>query len=110
MQRRSVLTWAREAESAGMPAVQILSFAPFVPRVECGTGGKLRFPAGQPTETWTMERFLALILGEIHRLHDDENGYGPNGQGFLPHMEIPEPVLESFRRVASSSLATLAVR
>jgi uncharacterized SAM-binding protein YcdF (DUF218 family) len=110
MQRRSVLTWAREAETAGLGAVQILSYVPFVPRVECGADGKLRFPASQPTETWTMERFLALIMGEIRRLHDDENGYGPKGQGFLPHVDIPVAVLESHERLSRSSLATLAVR
>jgi hypothetical protein len=57
-----------------------------------------------------MERFLALILGEIRRLRDDEYGYGPKGRDFLPHVEIPESVIESYLRVAGSHLRALAVR
>jgi uncharacterized SAM-binding protein YcdF (DUF218 family) len=112
MQRRSMLTWARQAEIAGNTS-RTLSHAVFAPTVEpAGTeiSGKLRFIAAQAQGTWTMGRFLALILGEIQRLHDDENGYGPNGKNFLPHVDIPEAVYESYLRVAASPLAALAVR
>lgn len=101
MQRRSMVTWAREAEIAGWEA-RALSHAVFVPRVEPGPDGLPRFPAGQAEGTWTMERFLALILGEIKRLRDDKDGYGPKGQNFLPHVEIPEPVIESYERLLTS--------
>jgi hypothetical protein len=57
-----------------------------------------------------MERFLALILGEVRRLRDDENGYGPRGRSFLPHVEIPEPVIESYKRVLASRLNAVALR
>jgi uncharacterized SAM-binding protein YcdF (DUF218 family) len=109
MQRRSVLTWAREAEIIGSEA-RVLSHAAFVPQVELGQDGMLRFPAGQAEGTWTMERFLALILGEIRRLRDDENGYGPRGRNFLPHVEIPEPVIESYERLSASSLSAMTLR
>jgi uncharacterized SAM-binding protein YcdF (DUF218 family) len=109
MQRRSVLTWAREAEIAGWEA-RVLSHAAFVPQVEPGPDGLPRFLAGQTEGTWTMERFLALILGEIGRLRDDENGYGPKGRNFLPHVEIPEPVIESYERLSASRLSAMALR
>ena len=109
MQRRSMITWAREAEIAGSDA-RVLSHAVFVPAVEPGLDGMPRFPAGQVQGTWTMERFLALILGEVRRLRDDENGYGPRGRSFLPHVEIPEPVIESYKRVLASRLNAVAVR
>lgn len=48
---------------------------------------------------YKMNGFLDLVMGEIPRLRDDENGYGPNGHGFFGHVEIPEPVLAAFDRL-----------
>ena len=45
---------------------------------------------------WDMERYISLLLGEIPRLTDDENGYGPNGKDFLVHVEIPKEVQTAF--------------
>ncbi len=109
MQRRSMVTWAHEAEIAGWEA-GALSHAVFVPQVEPGPDGLPRFLAGQAEGTWTMERFLALILGEIGRLRDNHDGYGPLGRNFLPHVEIPEPVIESYERVLDSRLSAIALR
>ncbi|MDT2613209.1 YdcF family protein [Enterococcus dongliensis] len=47
---------------------------------------------------WTADYFLSLVIGEIRRLKDDENGYGPKGADFIPHVDIPEKVLTSYRR------------
>ena len=41
---------------------------------------------------WNMDRYLELLMGEIPRLRDDRQGYGPNGQGFIAHVDIPESV------------------
>ena len=41
---------------------------------------------------WTMERYVNLLMGEIPRLTDDADGYGPNGKGFIAHVEVPEAV------------------
>jgi uncharacterized SAM-binding protein YcdF (DUF218 family) len=106
MQRRSMLTWAREAEIVGSH-LRARSHAVFVPRVEPGPAATLRFLDGQSQGTWTQERFLALLLGEIERIHDDENGYGPKGSNFLPHVEIPEEVYESYLRVRDNFQKTL---
>ena len=46
------------------------------------------------------ERLLSLALGEIPRLRDDENGYGPRGRGFIAHVDIPEAVEAAWRRLA----------
>ena len=50
-------------------------------------------------ELWAMDRFLGLIIGEIARLNDDVDGYGPNGKGFIGHVDVPEDVLESWTRI-----------
>ncbi|TDZ36158.1 Protein YdcF [Colletotrichum trifolii] len=41
---------------------------------------------------WGLTRFVDLIMGEIPRLRDDENGYGPKGKNFLVHVDIPQDV------------------
>ena len=45
---------------------------------------------------WDMERYISLLMGEIPRLSDDENGYGPSGKGFIAHVEIPMEVRNAF--------------
>lgn len=44
----------------------------------------------QPLGMWDMDRYITLLMGEIPRLRDDENGYGPNGKNFISHVEIPK--------------------
>jgi uncharacterized SAM-binding protein YcdF (DUF218 family) len=109
MQRRSMLTWARQAEIIGDTS-RILSHAVFAPTVEPDGSGALSLLADHSRGTWTMERLIALILGEIERLHDDEHGYGPKGKNFLAHVDIPEQVYASYLRIAASPLAAQAVR
>ena len=48
---------------------------------------------------WDMERYLNLLMGEIPRLRDDENGYGPKGKNFIAHVDIPETVQEACERL-----------
>lgn len=45
---------------------------------------------------WNMERYITLLMGEIPRLTDDENGYGPMGSNYIVHVDIPDPVKEAF--------------
>lgn len=52
-----------------------------------------------PSGLWSPERFLSLIMGEIPRLRDDENGYGPLGRGFIPHVDIPVEIETAYQHV-----------
>lgn len=45
---------------------------------------------------WESDRYINLLMGEIPRLRDDENGYGPAGKGFIAHVDIPENVEKPF--------------
>lgn len=45
---------------------------------------------------WDMDRYVNLLMGEIPRLTDDSNGYGPNGTGYIAHVEIPKDVRTAF--------------
>lgn len=45
---------------------------------------------------WDMERYISLLMGEIPRLSDDADGYGPKGKNFIAHVDIPEEVRMAF--------------
>ena len=44
----------------------------------------------------SQDAVMQLRMGEILRLSDDEDGYGPNGKGFIAHVEIPMEVRNAF--------------
>lgn len=48
---------------------------------------------------WTIDKYVNLLMGEIPRLTDDENGYGPNGKNFITHVDIPETVKIAFEEL-----------
>ncbi len=45
---------------------------------------------------WPINRYVNLLMGEIPRLSDDANGYGPNGKNYILHVDIPEKVKVAF--------------
>ncbi|MGL4737449.1 MAG: YdcF family protein, partial [Cellulosilyticaceae bacterium] len=45
---------------------------------------------------WDIERYLTLLMGEIPRLTNNQEGYGPKGKNFIAAVEIPEEVQEAF--------------
>lgn len=50
-------------------------------------------------DLWEMKRFGELLVGEVTRLKDDENGYGPKGKGFIGHVDVPMEVEAAANRV-----------
>lgn len=50
---------------------------------------------------WEMNRYISLLMGEIPRLSDDANGYGPNGKGFIAHVDIPSEVRNAFNELCN---------
>ena len=51
---------------------------------------------------WDINRYISLLLGEIPRLSDDKNGYGPNGKGFIAHVDIPTEVRDAFNELCNN--------
>lgn len=45
---------------------------------------------------WDMNRYITLLLGEIPRLADTADGYGPLGKNFISHVDIPPEVSHAF--------------
>lgn len=86
MQRRLAAGFVKEA-----PQIKIVSFATYDAQVVV-EDHQLMF-ANHPLGMWQFSDYITLLLGEVSRLHDDANGYGPNGQGFIAHVSVPETIL-----------------
>lgn len=89
MQRRMAAGLALHA-----PEVVPVSFATYrvraVPR-----GGAMGFEP-EPEGMWDAARYVSLLMGEIPRLRDDADGYGPRGKGFIAHVDVPEAALAAY--------------
>ncbi len=96
MQRRMHFSFEKAWRGEG---ARFYGYAAHVPRV-AAREGVLAFEGEIPWGMWDVERFLTLILGEIPRLHDTPEGYGPRGKGFIAHCDVPDDVLEAFSRLA----------
>ncbi len=96
MQRRTHGNF--EKEWAGR-SVRFFSYAAYRPVVREDRNGLTYDESCRVWGIWEMEHLLTLILGEIPRLHDTPEGYGPAGKGYLPHIEIPCEVLDAFERL-----------
>jgi uncharacterized SAM-binding protein YcdF (DUF218 family) len=96
MQRRMDLSFRKAWAGTG---ARFFGYAAHVPEV-ISENGELRYAGAQPWGMWPLMRFLTLILGEIPRLRDDADGYGPRGKNFIAHADIPEAVLLAFDRLA----------
>jgi uncharacterized SAM-binding protein YcdF (DUF218 family) len=97
MQLRSHASFIKEwAEEETL----ILSYCPFIPQLKMQEPGYEYINEGI-NGLWSKERFIELIMGEIPRLRDDANGYGPKGKGVISHVDIREDVLDSYQRLIS---------
>jgi hypothetical protein len=95
MQRRTHASFDHQQRDSGQP-LEVVSHAPFVPVV-----GRDGVGDGRGASAWTVDRFTSLALGEVRRLRDDAEGYGPRGAGFLGHVDVPDPVQAAYERLIS---------
>jgi uncharacterized SAM-binding protein YcdF (DUF218 family) len=78
--------------------VTVINFASYQVSVEVENGRLMIEPSGI-WGIWDIERYISLLMGEIPRLLDDSNGYGPNGKNYIAHVEIPVNVLKAFEEL-----------
>ncbi|KAJ8109305.1 hypothetical protein OPT61_g7553 [Boeremia exigua] len=73
----------------------------FVPLVKSDADGQLVFEAPNiaQEQMWPMDRYLELVMGEIPRMRDDRNGYGPQGKSLIPHVNIPAKVEQAYNQL-----------
>ncbi|KAI9925347.1 hypothetical protein AWENTII_011825 [Aspergillus wentii] len=104
MMRRTIASFKKAYEDV-IHIPEFIGYPVFVPRMTV-KDVVLAYDDSIPTALWPQSRFLELLIGEIPRLRDDENGYGPNGKGFIPHVEVPHRVEEAWMRLRGVSDAT----
>jgi hypothetical protein len=68
-------------------------------------GAALDRRLGRQRRAWSTADLVAeavqsLLLGEVPRLRDDADGYGPRGRNLIDHVDIPEQVLLAYRNLA----------
>lgn len=88
MQRRTFSSFMKEWKSS---SIKFYNYAPYIPEVQLDSKNMVYFQKPLLAE-WTIERYIELVMGEIPRLRDDANGYGPNGSDFILHVDIPNEV------------------
>lgn len=77
--------------------VKIINFAAYKAKV-VPHADKLVF-ATDIYGIWDMDRYINLLMGEIPRLTDNINGYGPHGKNFIAHVDIPPKVQIAFEEL-----------
>ncbi len=95
MQRRMDAGFRRYAPEG----VTVINYASYQAKVEAA--GETLVYANPIHGMWAVNRYVQLLMGEIPRLTDDGNGYGPKGRGFIAHVDIPGGVLDAFRALKS---------
>ncbi|CBG88385.1 YdcF family protein [Citrobacter rodentium] len=105
MQRRTVATFRRVTRD-DPDAPRWLSHPGFTPRLRQQEEGPALENAGEGV--WSLERYLALVAGEIPRLRNDETGYGPCGRDFIVHVDFP-PEVDAAWRILQQDAALNAV-
>ncbi|MGP4116064.1 ElyC/SanA/YdcF family protein [Levilactobacillus zymae] len=89
MQRRMAACFHKVA-----PETQLVNFAAYQVHVQVWNG-QLGFT--KPIfGMWSMHDYITLLMGELPRLTDDAHGYGPHGQNYIAHVDIPEPVQAAY--------------
>ena len=76
------------------PQMRIINYAAY--RATVVPNGQALTYASRIRGMWDTERYVSLLMGEIKRLTDDRDGYGPRGAGYIAHVDIPENVREAF--------------
>lgn len=97
LQRRADATfrwqWRDRAD-----APRFINWPVFTPRVTL-EAGRAHISGAPPQGLWPLARFVQLLMGEVQRLRDDENGYGPRGAGFFGHVDLPQAVEAAWQRL-----------
>lgn len=94
VQKRTQITFSKEWHLP-VSAIQPLCFEQ--PKL-IDFDSRPHFVNPEMDDWWTTDYFLSLVLGEVRRLQDNEQGYGPKGANFIPHIDVPEIVIASYQR------------
>ena len=77
-----------------MPDIQIINYAVYDAKIVV-RNGELAYEK-EIWGMWDIDRYLTLLLGDVQRLSDNEDGYGPEGKGYIVHVDVPVEVEKAF--------------
>jgi len=75
--------------------IQIINYATYQVNL-ISDNGQLAFDQ-KILGMWQPQRYLKLLMGEIPRLTDNVNGYGPCGKNFIVHVDIPDSIAKAYQ-------------
>lgn len=78
--------------------IKIINFASYKVKVTV-KNEKLVIEPSDIWGMWDIDRYISLLMGEIPRLLDNANGYGPDGKDYIAHVNVPIYVLKSFEEL-----------
>lgn len=79
------------------PELTVINYAPYMAKI-VEEHNRLAYDSNIHG-MWSIEEYVKLLMGEISRLTDDKNGYGPNGKDFIAHVDVPGKVQSAFREL-----------
>ncbi|KAF7717884.1 DUF218 domain-containing protein [Penicillium ucsense] len=110
MMLRTKASFERVSQDAPL-SVEFLSCPLLVPKLHISKAGVLEYQNKTIVPgMWTFERFIELIMGEIPRLRDDEEGYGPRGRDFISHVDLPSEIEAAWSRLFDTFKDTTVLR
>jgi uncharacterized SAM-binding protein YcdF (DUF218 family) len=83
------------------PTTRLINYASHQTTVTL-SGGRLTY-AAPPEGMWPIDRYVALLMGEVPRLTDDVHGYGPAGRGYIAHVDVPQEVRRAFAHLRETT-------
>ncbi len=102
LQRRTDATFRQTwLDSPLKPA--FINWPTYVPRLRNTLNG-VGFSEHNQSGLWPINRFITLLMGEIPRLRDDKQGYGPQGKHFIGHVDIPDSVEQAWQTLMQDPL------
>ncbi len=81
--------------------VKIINFATYDAKVTL-KNGELAYE-NNILGMWDINHYITLLLGEIPRLSDNPDGYGPKGKDFIAHVSISDEVNLAFSELKKNS-------
>jgi len=102
MQIRTIATFEFVYKDLTRPP-KFVSCPVFVPKVKlAGPDIEYDLPDLSTAELWEKQRLYELLVGEIPRLRDDENGYGPKGKNFMSHVDVSKEIEAAAARISET--------
>jgi hypothetical protein len=97
LQRRLKATFEKEWQGTDTCFTNAVPAIPYLKTID----RSLSFEDERFNGLWSKDYFFSLALGEIPRLRNDSNGYGPKGTGYIGEVDIPAEVEEAYQKLSA---------